>query len=265
MTLSARVLNRTTLARQLLLAREALDVPEAVRRLVALQAQHPASPYLALWNRIDGFDPAQLDEAFAAYTVVKGNVPRMTLHAVHADDFPPYREALEVSLRAAKLGDRRFRMSGLSVDEADALVTQLVEFATEPRTAAACEAWLEARVGAEAKKPAWWGIRQYAPLLRAPADEPWAFNQRVSYVAPPGRPVLADSDVSARSLATLTRRYLAGFGPASVADIGLFCQVYRTKVKEAIDAHAADLVQLQGPNGQVLYDVPGGAGTSSPA
>jgi hypothetical protein len=48
MRVTARELNRATLARQLLLDRESLSVTEAARRVVALQAQQPASPYLAL-------------------------------------------------------------------------------------------------------------------------------------------------------------------------------------------------------------------------
>ena len=63
-TLTARQLNRATLARQLLLRRERLGVVEAVHRVVALQAQEPASPYLALWNRVKGLDPADVDAAF---------------------------------------------------------------------------------------------------------------------------------------------------------------------------------------------------------
>ena len=50
MSISAHALNRSTLGRQLLLERESLATADAVRRVVALQAQHPASPYLALWN-----------------------------------------------------------------------------------------------------------------------------------------------------------------------------------------------------------------------
>ena len=61
--LTARALNRATLARQLLLAREPLDVVEAVRRIVALQAQQPASPYIALWNRLAPFDPEEFARA----------------------------------------------------------------------------------------------------------------------------------------------------------------------------------------------------------
>lgn len=64
MRITARGLNRSTLARQLLLERETLGVGDAVRRVVALQAQQAASPYLALWNRLTGFDAADLDTAF---------------------------------------------------------------------------------------------------------------------------------------------------------------------------------------------------------
>jgi Winged helix DNA-binding domain len=91
MSVSARELNRATLGRQLLLRREALDVSDAVRRVVALQAQQPASPYLALWNRLTAFDPAGLDAAFGGYTLVKATLMRLTLHVVHADDHPAMR------------------------------------------------------------------------------------------------------------------------------------------------------------------------------
>ncbi|MGW0790415.1 DNA glycosylase AlkZ-like family protein [Streptomyces sp. NPDC002911] len=36
---------------------------EAVRRVFALQVQTPASPYLALWNRVQDFAPEDLDAA----------------------------------------------------------------------------------------------------------------------------------------------------------------------------------------------------------
>ncbi len=49
--ITARSLNRSTLARQLLLGREPVGVTDALRQVVALQAQQPASPYIALWNR----------------------------------------------------------------------------------------------------------------------------------------------------------------------------------------------------------------------
>jgi hypothetical protein len=49
---------------------------------------------------------------------------RITLHAVHAGDYRPFREAMEPTLRAARL-DVRFRASGLTVADADSLVPKI--------------------------------------------------------------------------------------------------------------------------------------------
>lgn len=260
MKITARELNRSTLARQLLLRREALGVGDAVRRVVALQAQHAASPYVALWNRIAGFDPAGLDAAFTAREVVKSTLMRLTLHAVHAQDYRPFREAVQPSVRAARLGSR-FTVSGLTAEDADVLVPELLDFADRPRTTAECEAWLGHRLGAAPQPGAWWGLRQYAPLLHAPTAAPWSFGERPSYVAPPNRPrtVPADPEVSQESLRTLVLRYLEGFGPASVADAAQFSMVQRARIREALRALelAGKLERLTGPDGEELFDVQG--------
>ena len=257
MSITARGLNRATLGRQMLLRRESFGVADALRRVVALQAQQAASPYLALWNRLSGFDAADLDAAFADGTVVKSNMVRMTLHAVHADDYQAFREGTEPSLRASRLHDRRFTVSGLTVADADALVPEMLAFADQPRTAAETKAWLEERLGAAMHPGAWWGLRQYAPLLHAPTGPPWSFGSRPSYVAPRTRPVLADADVSTVALRTLVLRYLAGFGPASVADVALFALVQRSRVRQALQALAGSLERLEGPHGEELFDIPG--------
>jgi len=256
MRITARRLNRSTLGRQLLLGRASLPVAEAVRRVVALQAQHPASPYLALWNRLTAFDPADLDAAFVGHAVVKATLMRVTLHAVHAADYRAFRAAMEPTLRAARLNDNRFRVSGLTVADGHALIPDLLEYADRPRTAAESEAWLEHRLGAP-KSGAWWALRQYAPLWHAPAGAPWSFGPRPSYVAARSRPVLADPDASAAALQTLIKRYLEGFGPASMADVAQFAMVYRPLVKEALTALSDELERLGGPDGKDLYDVPG--------
>ena len=83
MRLTSRRLNRATLARQLLLEREPLTVADAMCRIVALQAQSPASPYLALWNRVTDFDGADLDAAYANYTIVKASLMRIAVTATN--------------------------------------------------------------------------------------------------------------------------------------------------------------------------------------
>src|SRR6187399_2747178 len=86
--LTTRALNRATLARQLLLRRERFDVPTAVERLGALQAQRPRAPYVALAARLEGFERDDLSQALHERTVVRATLMRETLHLVTADDYP---------------------------------------------------------------------------------------------------------------------------------------------------------------------------------
>ena len=251
MALTQRQLNRTTLQRQLLLDREQLGVVDAVRRVVALQAQEPASPYLALWNRVRGFSPADLDAAFADGRVAKGHLLRVTLHVAAGEDWPAFHTAMRYPLRAARLGDRRFTSTGLSIADADALVPGLLEFASSPRTAAEMEAHLAARIDGAPSRGVWWALRTFAPLWHHPAGEPWTFGQRQLYRA--AEPYEEDP---LESLTTLIRRYLAAFGPASAADFTQFTILPRSRTAEAFGKLAGELVEVQGPDGKTLLDLP---------
>lgn len=253
---TARELNRATLSRQLLLEREPLSVPDGVRRVVALQAQHPASPYLALWNRLTDFAPAELDAGFTGRSVVKATLMRITLHAVHAEDYPAFRAAMQPTLYASRLGFR-FAATGLTPADADELVPELLAFTRSPRTSAQMQAWVEERTGAEKKDGAWWGLKAYAPLHHAPTDAPWSFGPRPSFVAAGTGAAPTGRAVEPQALRTLILRYLAGFGPASVADVAQFAMVRRAPVREALGALDGAVEQLRGPDGVTLFDLPG--------
>jgi hypothetical protein len=253
--LTLRRLNRATLARQLLLRRERLPVLDVVHRVVALQAQSPAWPYVALWNRLDPFDPADLDAAFAARAVLKATLMRITLHAVDATDYPAFHAGMLSTLRAARFHDRRFTSSGLTVAEADALAGEVVAFCAKPRSNAEVETMLAERLGAPPGPGLWWALRTFIPVVHAPTGGPWSFGPRPAYVAAPTTAASgADPD---RSRQVLVRRYLEGFGPASVADVAQFAQLKRFAVRAALTAMAGDLVTHEGPGGAELFDVPG--------
>ena len=87
MRLTRRQLNRATLARQLLLERAHLDPTSAVDRLGGLQAQEPASPYLALLARLEDLDAGAIARAIAERRLIKATLHRSTLHLVSADDY----------------------------------------------------------------------------------------------------------------------------------------------------------------------------------
>lgn len=254
MRLTRRQLNRATLARQLLLRRERSSVVEAVRRVVALQAQEPASPYVALWNRVTGFDPADLDSAFTEHAVVKASLMRITLHAVDAGDYPTFHQAMQGTLRDSRLNDRRFTSTGLSIADADALVPHVIEFASRPRTKAELEAMLGERLGLPPEPGVWWALRTYAPLVHAPTGGVWSFGSQPSYLAAPAPPTADDHD---RSVQRLIWRYLEGFGPASAQDFAQFAMLRQSTVRPALAAIVDGLTTFEGPDGVELLDVPG--------
>ncbi|MFD7445636.1 winged helix DNA-binding domain-containing protein [Streptomyces sp. NPDC059909] len=256
MKITARELNRATLSRQMLLEREPLNVADAVRRVVALQAQHAASPYLALWNRLTGLVPADVDAAFTGRAVVKATLMRITLHAVHADDYQVFREAMQPTLYGSRLGSR-FAATGLAPSDGDELVPQLLAFADRPRTAAEMQAWVEERLGAGRKAGAWWGLRAYAPLHHVPTGGPWSFGTRSSFVAARTGPVPTGKKTAPEALQALVLRYLEGFGPASVADVAQFSMVQRAPIRQALLALDGAVEQLEGPDGTTLFDIPG--------
>ncbi|MER8035185.1 winged helix DNA-binding domain-containing protein [Streptomyces hydrogenans] len=258
--LTARALNRATLARQSLLAREPVGVEEAVRRVVALQAQQPGSPYVALWNRVADFDPAALDEAIGGFRLVRSTLMRITLHLVHAEDYRPFRQAVEPTLRGSRLRDRRFTDTGITPDGADALLPELLAYADRSRTGEelrlrAEELWGGGDLTAAAGRM----LRQYAPLWHVPSGPPWQYATSPGFVASGPAPVPTSPEAAAEGLEALAERYLAGFGPASAADLGQFGLVQRGRARAALDAlvarGAAEV--LAGPDGAVLYDLPG--------
>lgn len=253
MGLTARQLNRSTLHRQALLERQATTVPEMARQIVAIQAQEAASPYISMWNRIEGFGAEDLDAAFMSGDVIKASLMRITLHAVHSDDYPWFHAAMTPTLRASRLFHRRFKESGRPIDDADDLVRPLLEYMSEPRTKADIDSMLGAHMEGDVDDVLWWAIRTYAPLLHVPGDAPWSFGRLNRYVA---SGAVARDPVE--SVPYVIRRYLEGFGPATIQDVGQFALLPQSTLRPAVEAMIDELAVHTGPHGQRLLDIPGG-------
>lgn len=93
--LGRRALNRALLARQLLLERAPMPALDALEHLVGLQAQAPGPPYVGLWTRLEGFDPAELADLILNRGAVRIALQRGTIHAVSATDALTLRPLLQ--------------------------------------------------------------------------------------------------------------------------------------------------------------------------
>ncbi len=250
MKLSARQLTWATLDRQLLLERSHLDVVAAVQHLGALQAQEPASPYLAMWNRLTDFDFADLDRALADRAIVKCPLMRITLHAVAATDRAMFHEAVIPILRASRLNDQRYHDTNLSIADADALIPDLLDFLSEPRTTSDIARHLEQQLGTEPPTRLWWALRTYAPLIHTPDDQPWTFGRHPRYEAPP----TTSEGPNLEAVPALIHRYLAAFGPATPQDISQYTMLPMRILKPALAVMAQQLVEHDHPDGGTALD-----------
>ena len=80
-------LNRTLLARQLLLSRRAMPLVRALEAVAGIQAQDPVAPLFGLLARLDGFASDELTRALRRRSVVRGTLLRGTVHLVSARDY----------------------------------------------------------------------------------------------------------------------------------------------------------------------------------
>lgn len=248
--LDAATLNRATLGRQMLLERARVGVLEAIERLVGLQSQEPASPYLALWTRLAGFDAESLDRAFADRQVVKASLMRVTLHAVTARDYVHFWPALAES----HADFRRRALRWPDVDLPGEIAERTLEYAGEPRTNTDLRRFVGQFAEPVGDRDPWAAVRTLAPFVSVPEQVPWSFGRRPQFAA--ARSWLDLPFASAgEGLEHLVRRYLAGYGPATVGDIAQFTKIARARLQETINRLAGELRVFRNERGRVLYDV----------
>ena len=114
--LSQRTLNRTLLARQLLLEPAEMAPLDAAEHLVGLQAQLPTSPYIALRARLAGFDPAVMSQAMEDRRAVRIVLMRGTIHLVSIADALVLRPVIQPVLDRELLANRTWARGIEGVD-----------------------------------------------------------------------------------------------------------------------------------------------------
>jgi hypothetical protein len=238
--LSRRELNRSLLARQLLLQRRELSLPRAVEQMGGVQAQYAPSTYVGLWSRIERVERDSLTRALEQRSLIQASLMRNTIHVVSRRDYWPLNlairsERLAWARRVQGVDERRLRRAG------DRLRAVLRDGPRRQPELAALGLW----------RP---GIDIVVSLVRVPPSGTWERRRADLYwlaeewVGP--QPDLSEVDARVH----LLRRYLGAFGPAPKTDIAHWAGVRVGALDEALERLA--LRRFRDERGGELLDLP---------
>ena len=249
-TLDRRALNRALLARQLLLERRDATAAATIERLVGMQGQAPNLPYVGLWARLKGFQTDELSRMIERRTAVRISLMRNTIHLVTT------RDALGIKPMFMRLGERGFLRGSpwgrnFREGELEPVIKAGREIMAErPRTVADLARRLKERFPKHDGQAMAYGVRYMVPLVFTPPRGVWAAKGPVTLTTfeawlgrAPG-PSIKDEQ--------LVLRYLAAFGPASVADMRAWSGLAMRPVFERL---RPKLKTFRDENGVELFDV----------
>ncbi len=252
MRLSQRQLNRATLARQLLLKRATMGAVEAVASVGGLQAQEPASPYVALWTRLAGFAAADLDGSLRTRMLVKATLGRSTLHLVTADSYRASVTALLAVTRSKWMQERRGRPVHRSLPE---LTEASLAYAAMPRTNVELRDHAGTLGEPVAADELWRRIRRFGEFVHVPGDEPWVFGRRPRLIAAQTWLDAPEADEDA-GLEHIVRTHIRAFGPSHLADIAQWSGLTVRSLRRGL-ARIDEVERLEDDRGRELHDLPG--------
>lgn len=244
--LSVRALNRALLARQMLLAREAVPPLEALRRLVALQGQFPRAPFVGLWARLTAFAPSGLLALIQAREVVRATWLRGTLHLTTAEDF--------LGFRALLRAEQAWRLPNgvhTTLTELEPVLARArAHFSAAPRGFESLRGLIEGDTVEQVRNLAH-AARILLPLVQASADAPYGYKTGGEFVMAAtwlGRDVAPGPDPR-----DLVRRYLAAYGPATPGDYTAWSRIKGAAA--LFETLGDDLVRFRDARKRQLFDL----------
>ncbi len=254
MILTTRALNRTVLARQLLLARARIPIGRALERVAGLQAQYAPSPYIRLWSMLEGFELVDLTRALERRRAVQGTLLRSTIHIVSPRDYWHFAAGIGPSRQQWWVG-RHGR--GHRVADLDAVAAKL-------RRELAGRTWRQRELNALLREKGSIRTGAWVELVREPPSGTWEHRRADLFrlAAEWLRPVQVSED---EGLERLLRRYLAAFGPGTLADAAKWAGVDRVPLLPV--AERIRLRVVHDEDGRDLVDLPRGPlrGEDAPA
>ncbi len=228
--------------------RSSLPLVPTLERVAGLQTQYAPSGYVSLWSRMRNFQRAALTTALEQRRVVQGTLLRSTIHVVSARDYWLFLAAVRKDRQ--EWWRRITRKQFGEIDIAAAAAAFREELAEGPRRATELKELLVRR-GIPAL--AWSGIGLWVDMVRVPPSGTWDQRRADLYGLAQTwvRPV---THSQAAGLEHIVRRYLGGFGPATVREIAewagvphatLLPTIERLALRRFRDEKGKELVDLQ--------------------
>jgi hypothetical protein len=249
--LSRRALNRALLARQMLIRPVKLSAAATIERLVGMQAQAPNLPYVGLWARLQGFHHEELSDLMRSRRAVRTSLMRNTIHLVTTEDAHRLKPLFQ------PLHERGFFRGSpwgrdLKTMNPDTLLEAGREIMGErPRTIAELARLLAPRFPDHDALSLAYGVRYMLPMVFTTprgiwqAGGPVALTTVQAWLGDSATPTIAPED--------LVLRYLAAFGPASVADMRAWSGL---AMRPAFEKLRPGLVTFRDEHGTELFDTP---------
>jgi hypothetical protein len=247
--LKLRDLNRTILARQMLLQREPLPVTAAIERLAGLQAQLSLPPYIGLWTRLRDFSRESLSGLIEDRQVIKATLMRATLHLFTAADYVKFRTTLQQVLDEAGAAIAKRRGGDFDRDKLLAAARRFI--GEKPRTFAEISDMVSELMPGQDVGALRYTVRTKIPLVQVPITGGWSYSNRPEFTLAEswiGRPISPKDN-----LRDLIFRYLGAFGPASVTDAQTWLGC---KLKDAFEELRPELRTYRDDGRRELFDLP---------
>jgi Winged helix DNA-binding domain len=243
--LSGRELNRALLARQLLLERADLPVPKALERIGGLQTQDAKSCYIGLSSRLERFERDDLTTALERRRVVQATLMRITIHTVSAGDYPILTHGVRRLRRESWI---KSHSKLVDVKELPAIAERVRSVL---RDGPGWRRELVAELGLDSAQ--WNGVGMWVDLVRAPPSGTWERPRGDLYAL--AETWLGPSRATEQEgFELLLRRYLGGFGPASLRDAANWADLPPQALAPA--AETLPLRRFRDQAGTELLDVP---------
>jgi DNA glycosylase AlkZ-like len=239
--LGRRQLNRALLARQLLLERAQVPIPDALERIAGIQAQYAPAMYVGLWSRLQDLERDAVTRALEDRTAIQATLMRSTIHLVPAGDYWPFASAVRRARREWWLRVVREHPATEMAAAARRLRRRLARGPLRRRE-------IEDLLGRDVAR----GVGLWLDMVRVPPSGTWERRRADLYAA--AEDWLAPERIApAAATEHLIRSYLRGFGPAPRGDIAGFTGLRPGTLPRVLGR--MELVRHRAADGEELLDV----------